>query len=134
MGSEIVDFTKVDPVATVRAATAGLGADVVLDCAGADESFQWGLSMLRKGGTAAVVGIPVREVAISFQDLVLHEKQLIGVRATAGEMRHVIPLVADGRIRVNELHTHTFPLVEFAAALATFNERRDGAIKVIVEP
>jgi len=134
MGSEIVDFTKVDPVATVRAATAGLGADVVLDCAGADESFQWGLSMLRKGGTAAVVGIPVREVAISFQDLVLHEKQLIGVRATAGEMRHVIPLVADGRIRVNELHTHTFPLAEFAAALATFNERRDGAIKVIVEP
>ena len=134
MGSEIVDFTSVDPVATVRAATAGLGADVVLDCAGADESFQWGLSMLRKGGTAAVVGIPVREVAISFQDLVLHEKQLIGVRATAGEMRHVIPLVADGRIRVNELHTHTFRLAEFAAALATFNERRDGAIKVIVEP
>jgi L-iditol 2-dehydrogenase len=49
-------------------------------------------------------------------------------------MRHVIPLVADGRIRVNELHTHTFPLSEFGEALATFNERREGAIKVIVEP
>jgi L-iditol 2-dehydrogenase len=134
MGSEVVDYTAVDPVATVRAATAGLGVDIVLDCAGADDSFRWSLAMLRKGGTAAVVGIPVRDVAISFQDLVLFEKQLIGVRATAGEMRHVIPLVADGRIRVNELHTHTFPLTEFGEALATFNERRQDAIKVIVEP
>jgi L-iditol 2-dehydrogenase len=134
MGSEVVDYSAVDPVATVRAATAGLGVDVVLDCAGADDSFRWSIGMLRKGGTAAVVGIPVRDVAISFQDLVLHEKQLIGVRATAGEMRHVIPLVADGRIRVNELHTHTFPLSAFGEALTTFDERRDGAIKVIVEP
>ena len=56
------------------------------------------------------------------------------MRATAGEMRRVIPLVADGRIRVNELHTHTFTLDEFQTALDTFNERRDGALKVIIEP
>jgi threonine dehydrogenase-like Zn-dependent dehydrogenase len=43
-------------------------------------------------------------------------------------------LVVDGRIRARELLTHTFPLAEFGEALATFNERRDGALKVIVEP
>ena len=77
---------------------------------------------------------PGRRVALSFQDLVLYEKELAGVRATAGEMRHVIPLVASGRIRVLDLHTHTFPLVKFAEAIDTFNERREGALKVIVEP
>ena len=81
-----------------------------------------------------VVGIPVSDVALSLQELVLFEKELAGCRATAGEMADVIPLVVDGRIRVKELHTHTFPLEEFDTALRTFNERRDGALKVIVEP
>ena len=66
--------------------------------------------------------------------MVLYEKELVGVRATSGGMRRVMPLVADGRIRVNELHTHTFSLDDFALALDTFNERREGALKVIVEP
>jgi L-iditol 2-dehydrogenase len=80
------------------------------------------------------VGIPVSDVTLDLQDLVLYEKELIGVRASAGEMRRVIPLVVDGRIRVKELHTHTFPLEEFDQALKTFNERLGGALKVIVEP
>jgi L-iditol 2-dehydrogenase len=134
MGFATVDATRDDPVEAVRAATSGRGADVVLECAGAPASFRWGIDMLRKGGRCAAVGIPVEDLTLSLQELVLFEKELVGVRATAGEMRQVIPLVADGRIRVKELHTHTFPLEDFAIALATFNERRDGAMKVVVEP
>jgi L-iditol 2-dehydrogenase len=82
----------------------------------------------------AAVGIPVESVELDLQELVLYEKELVGVRATAGEMRRVLPLVADGRIRAGDLVTHRFPLENFEEALATFNERRDGAMKVIVEP
>ncbi|MGA9595674.1 MAG: zinc-binding dehydrogenase [Acidimicrobiia bacterium] len=134
MGNETVDYTDGDPVGAVRALTRGLGADVILDCAGVPETFQWSIPSLRKGGRIATVGIPVEPVALDFQELVLYEKEIVGVRATAGEMRHVLPLVADGRIRAADLVTHRFPLEEFAVALATFNERRDGAMKVIVEP
>ena len=134
MGNLTVDYTGGDPVAAVRSSTADLGADVVLDCAGVADSLRWAIAMLRKGGRVAVVGIPVDEVLLALGDLVLYEKELVGVRATAGEMRQVIPLVADGRIRVNELHTHTFPLVEFPEALDTFNERREDAMKIIIEP
>jgi L-iditol 2-dehydrogenase len=133
MGFETIDYTLVEPVEAVRAATGGLGADVVLDCAGVASSFRWGIAMLRRGGRCAAVGIPVDEVELSFQELVLYEKELVGVRATAGEMRHVIPLVVSGRIRVDDLHTHTFALEDFATGLATFNERRDGAVKVVFE-
>jgi threonine dehydrogenase-like Zn-dependent dehydrogenase len=49
-------------------------------------------------------------------------------------MRHVLPLVADGRIRARDLITHRFPLDDFPDALTTFNERKDGAMKVIIEP
>lgn len=134
LGNEVVDYTGTDPVEAVRGLTAGLGPDVVLECAGVPASLRWSLAMLRKGGVCSVVGIPVEEVGLDLQDLVLYEKELVGARASAGEMRHVIPLVVDGRIRVKELHTHTFALSEFEMAMRTFNERIDGALKVIIEP
>ena len=68
------------------------------------------------------------------QRLVLDELELVGCRATAGEMRHVMPLVEQGRIRVDDVITHHFPLTEYPAALATFNDPGSGAIKIIVEP
>lgn len=134
MGYETVDYTVSEPVETIRAMTDGVGSDVVLDCAGVPDSYRWALAMLHKGGRCASVGIPVEDVSLSLQDLVLYEKELVGVRATAGGMRRAMPLVSDGRIRVSELHTHTFKLDEFQTALDTFNERRDGALKVIIEP
>ncbi len=134
MGYETVDYTMNEPVETVRTMTDGVGPDVVLDCAGVPDSYRWALAMLHKGGRCASVGIPVEDVLLTLQDLVLYEKELVGVRATAGGMRRAMPLVADGRIRVNELHTHTFPLDDFETAIDTFNERRDGALKVILEP
>ncbi len=134
MGSEVVDYTAVDPVEAIRQETHGLGADVVLECAGVAQTFQWSLAVLRKGGRVAAVGIPVESVELSLQDLVLYEFELAGSRASAGEMVHVMPLVVDGRIRVGELITHHFPLEDFGIALDTFNERREGALKVIIQP
>lgn len=134
LGHETVDYSRGSPVDELRHMTGGLGVDVVLDCAGVPDSFRWSISALRKGGRCAAVGIPVESVEFDIQELVLYEKELVGVRASAGEMRHVIPLIADDRIRVKELITHRFPLEEFGDALTTFNERKDGAMKVIVEP
>lgn len=134
MGNETVDFETTDPVAAILEITENHGADVILDCAGVADTFKWSIPALRKGGRIAAVGIPVERVDLDFQEFVLYEKELVGVRATAGEMRHVLPLVANGSIRAKDLITHHFPLDDFAEALATFNERRDGAMKVIVEP
>ena len=134
LGHDTIDYSADDPVEAARAWSDGRGPDVVLDCAGVAASFRWALAMLRKGGRCAAVGIPVEAVSLQLQDLVLYEKELVGVRASAGEMKRVIPLVAAGRIRVKELHTHSFPLSDFSIALDTFNQRSDGAIKVILEP
>ena len=134
MGSDVVDYTSEDPVAAIRQATAGLGTDVVLECAGVPQTYQWSLEVLRKGGRVASVGIPVEDVKLSLQELVLYEFELVGARASAGEMVNVTPLVVEGHIRVGELITHHFPLVDFAEAIDTFNERRDGALKIILQP
>ena len=35
---------------------------------------------------------------------------------------------------VSDLISHVFPLDDFAQALSTFVERKDGAVKVVIEP
>jgi L-iditol 2-dehydrogenase len=134
MGFETVDSNAGDPVAAVREMTDGLGADVVLECAGVPETVGWALGMLRRGGRCAAVGIPTQDVQIPMQKLVLDELELVGSRASAGEMRRVMAHVTQGRMRVGEMITHRFPLAEYERALATFNDRTSGAIKIIVNP
>ena len=76
----------------------------------------------------------MEDARIPLQRLVLDEIDVVGVRAAAGEMPQAIALVAAGRVRPAELITHCFGLEDFAEAYATFTERRDGALKVIVRP
>jgi L-iditol 2-dehydrogenase len=134
MGFETVDTNSGDPVADVRRLTEDLGADVVLECAGVPETLTWAMEMLRKGGRCAMVGIPTEAVALTIQPIVLNELELVGSRASAGEMRRVIPFIANGRMRVKDLITHRFPLAEYETALNTFNDRSSGALKIIIEP
>jgi L-iditol 2-dehydrogenase len=127
LGHDTVDFTAEDPVAAIR-------ADVALECSGAADAVAQCIGMVRKGGRIAAIGIPMQDARIPMQRLVLDEIDLVGVRAAAGEMPRAIELVAAGRIRLRELITHRFALDDFADAYATFTERRDGALKVVVRP
>ena len=134
MGFDTVDSTGADPVAEVRSRNGGLGPDVVLECAGVPEMVNAALAMARRGGRVAAVGIPTEGVTINLQRVVLDEVELVGSRASAGEMRRVLPLVEQGRVRVAELITHRFPLARYQQAIDTFNDRTSGAIKIIVNP
>jgi L-iditol 2-dehydrogenase len=133
-GFETIDPGAVDPIETVRSMTGGLGADVVLECAGVPVTVQWALGMLRRGGRCAAVGIPTKGVEIPMQRLVLDELELVGCRASAGEMRRVMPLVEQGRMRAEQLITHRFELEEYEKALTTFGDPHAGAIKIVIHP
>jgi L-iditol 2-dehydrogenase len=128
LGHDTVDFTETDPVEAVR------GADVAIECSGAPEAVGQCVEMVRKGGRVAIIGIPLKDAALPMPRTVLDEIDVVGVRATAGEMPRAIELAASGRIRLKELITHRFALEDFGEAYATFTERRDGALKVIVSP
>jgi L-iditol 2-dehydrogenase len=114
--------------------TGGLGADRIIEAAGVPATLRWALAALRRGGRIAAVGIPTQDVEIGVRDLVLYELELAGSRASAGEMRRVMPFVADGRMRLHEVMTHEFALNDFATALSTFRDPASGAIKIIVKP
>ena len=134
MGFEVIDSTAGDAGATLREMTGGLGVDKVIEAAGVPITLTWALAALRKGGRIAAVGIPTEDVEINVKDLVLYELELAGSRASAGEMRRVMPHVSDGRMRLHEVMTHEFALADFADAMATFRDPESGAIKIIVKP
>jgi L-iditol 2-dehydrogenase len=134
LGHDTVDTSESSVVERVREQTGGMGADVALECAGTDRPLQWCLDLLRRGGRVAVVGIPPGDVPLRIRHLVLDELDVVGVRASAYDLPRIIPLVTSGRIQAGELITHRYPLRDFAEAFHTFNERIDGALKVIVNP
>ena len=79
-------------------------------------------------------GFPPGPVELPITQIVLDEKDLLGVRADPNTSEEVIPLIANGTIQIKPMITHVFPLEEFARALKVFSERLEGAIKVVVKP
>jgi L-iditol 2-dehydrogenase len=132
----LVNFERTEPVQAVRDATNGRGVDEAIECSGAAGTFRQAVQMVRKGGDVVLLGVPPGHVEepIPFKYVVHNEIAIHGSRANPNVSREIIALIAAKQLRVDDLITHHFPLEEFAVALDTFVKRRDGAIKVVVEP
>jgi len=132
----LVNFEHADPVQAVRDATNGRGVDEAVECSGAPGTFHQCVRMVRKGGRVVLVGVPPDRVVenLPFKYIVHNEIAIFGSRANPNVSRKLIALIAAKQLRVDDLITHCFPLEDFAVALETFVKRRDGAIKVVIEP
>jgi len=137
LGADLsINFEQEDPVAAVRRATCGDGVDEAFECSGAEGTFAQAVRMVRKGGSVALLGVPPDKVEekLPYKYIVHNEIAIYGSRANPNVSRKVINLIGAKHLEIDDLVTHTFPLENFAAALDTFVNRRDGAIKVVVEP
>lgn len=134
LGCEVVDNTATDGPEGVRRLTGGRGADVTIDTAARGTTPVDAVDMTRKGGRVALIGVPLDPVTLPLQRIVFEEMDLFGVRANPGTCEEVIPLIATGRLDVNTVITHTFPLSDFAEAYDTFTRRIGGALKVLIQP
>lgn len=129
----VIDYREQDTVQAVRA-LAGGNVPCVIECAGTPASIQNAVALTAKGGTISIIGIPIEPVALDVKKLVLDEINFRGARANQNEQEEVVPLIMDGRIEVEKLITHSYPLRDFPTALETFNNRTGGAIKVLIKP
>lgn len=110
------------------------GADVVLEVAGAEETFQLAWQCARPNAVVTVVALYDGPQTLPLPDM--YGKNLIfktgGVDGCdCGEiLRHI----SQGELDTTPLITHTFPLNEIEEAYRLFEERRDGVIKVAIRP
>jgi L-iditol 2-dehydrogenase len=135
MGAIGIDYEKVDdPVAKVMELTRGIGVDCTLECAGTQQAIDWAIKATRKAGRLVMAGLPTDAITVPWGPMTLAELDILGVRANPNTAAPALALMANGAVTTKGIHTHTFALTDFAEALATFVERREGAMKVVLEP
>ena len=137
LGADIlIDFEKEDPVDAVRAISKGLGIDEAFECSGAKGTFNQAVRMVKKGGRVGLLGVPSDSIVeeLPFKYIVHNELAIFGSRADPNTTWKIVQLIASGQLKLNHLISHFFSLEEFDKALDTFINRRDGAVKVIIEP
>ncbi|HLI26752.1 MAG TPA: alcohol dehydrogenase catalytic domain-containing protein [Chloroflexota bacterium] len=122
----------------VRAALGGRGADVVIEFAGTPEAARQAILLARRGGRVVLAGAtgPGRELSgVDLSAIVRGHLDICGSLANPrGISGRGLQLLARRSVDVRPLITHHFPLSAFADAWATFVERRDGAIRVMLHP
>ena len=122
---------------SVRKLTSGRGADYVFVAVGNPEAVTQALTMIRRGGTVVVVGMPgVRDTApIRIFDVVWSEQRIIGSRMGSTRLSVDIPRLVDlylrGRLKLDELITGRYPLDRINDAIASM-ERGEALRNVIV--
>jgi L-iditol 2-dehydrogenase len=122
-----------DPGALMEA-TAGRGADVVIEATDTPEGPDVACRVVRIGGRVVLVGIPDGD-RFELTASVARRKGL--TVKFSRRMGHVYPraigLVAAGTVDLGALVTHRFSLEGGAEAFALQTERRDGAVKSVIE-
>jgi 2-desacetyl-2-hydroxyethyl bacteriochlorophyllide A dehydrogenase len=140
----VVDFRESDPVDTVinlvgeqerpRLGYRGGNVDAVLDCAGAPNSSQQGLEMLKQEhGRLVLVALFEHPGPLDRNQIVRKHVSLLGSWAwTTDDFRAALDLVASGRVNRRDLVSHQFPLDQ--APEAFVEQEKGQAIKVLVRP
>ena len=137
LGADVlINIQKEEPVEAVRAATGGAGVDEVFECSGSEGTLNQAIRMVRQGGRIGLLGVPTDKVMemIPFKYVCRNEIAIFGSKANPNVSDKVLSLIASGQLVVKDLITHVFPLEGFEKALDTFVNRRDGAMKVVIEP
>lgn len=92
--------------------------DVLLECSGAPGVLAAGLERLRPAGRAAVIGISKVNADLPLHTLNWNEITISMVSRYQNTWPLGIALIASGRVNLDGVHTHSFPLSQTAAALS----------------
>jgi threonine dehydrogenase-like Zn-dependent dehydrogenase len=126
-----------DAVPAVQELLGGQLPEIVVECVGhSDQAFNLCISLCRYGGRILYFGVPPEIInELRWRDLFYKN---ISVHTSVNpDFRRDFPLamqwIGQKRVNVAPIITHRFPLAEIQQAFEVFRDRRDGAIKVIVE-
>lgn len=131
----IIDVTKEDPVAVIKRETGGLGVDLTVEVTGDPIAAAQTIEMTARGGRISFIGDPVKPALMNIKKFVLDDMRAAGVRGEGrANCARALELFRTGELSAEGIVTHRFPLVDIQKALDIYINRKEGAIKVVLEP
>lgn len=125
------------PVAAVKKHLGGKLPDIVIECVGhADQQLNLCIELIGHGGQLLSFGVPPEIInGLRWRDLFFKN---VSVYTSVGpDFGRDFPLamkwIQEGRIDVSPIITHRYPLSQLQEAFELFRDRKDGAIKVIID-
>lgn len=116
------------------AATGGLGADVVFECAGVEDTLHNMCEVAGPGGHVAIIGSnPEDKVEFSSGTARRKGLTLRFVRRSLNTLGDVMHLTEDGLVRPGDIVTHTFGAHQSREAFDLVDKYGDGVLKAIID-
>jgi 2-desacetyl-2-hydroxyethyl bacteriochlorophyllide A dehydrogenase len=132
-GASALHLTEQDPKREIRAATEGIGVDVVVDAVGDPGPLALAVSLARDAGTVSGIGayagkgeVPLGLAWLKGLDLRL------GLANVIAHLDRVLALMESGRLDPTPLVTHHMGLDEASEAYAIYDRRE--ALKIVLAP
>lgn len=117
----------------VRKNSAHGGADVVIEVAGADDTFRMAWECARPNAVVTVVALYEQAQVLPLPDMYGKNLTFKTGGVDGCDCEEILRLIAKGRIDTTPLITHSFPLSEIEEAYRIFENHLDGVIKVAIK-
>lgn len=153
---ETINSSETDVVQAIYDMTQGRGADICVDAVGMEANrnflekvkavvnFEKGtpkviencIKAVRRGGTVSIVGV----YGSPYDNFPVHRIFDKGITIKTGQapvhryIDHLISLVNEGRVTLNDIITHQLPLSAASDAYDIFKKKEDGCVKVVLKP
>jgi 2-desacetyl-2-hydroxyethyl bacteriochlorophyllide A dehydrogenase len=132
-GATPLHLTEDDPKKAVRAATEGLGVDVVVDAVGDPGPLALAVSLARDAGTVSGIGAYAGKGEVPLGLAWLKGLQLrLGLANVIAHVDRVLALMEAGRLDPSPLVTHHMPLDQAGEAYRIYDARE--ALKIVLTP
>ena len=110
------------------------GADVVLEVAGAEDTFSLAWRCARPNAIVTVVALYDKPQTLPLPEMYGKNLTFKTGGVDGCDCKEILQLIAQGKIDTTALITHRFALADIEEAYRIFENKLDGVIKIAIEP
>lgn len=130
---DVLDVSTHDPATTIEEVTGGMGADVVLECAGAGAAAQQLLQLAKRGGRYTQIGLFGKPISWDMDQVCYRELIVTGSNASVPHAwNRALRLMDQGLVNTEALISNVYSIHEWHTAFTEFEAKQ--GLKILLTP
>ncbi|WP_270169984.1 NAD(P)-dependent alcohol dehydrogenase [Paenibacillus sp. SYP-B4298] len=131
----VFDPSSEDVKQKLAEATAGHGADVLVETSGNGRAISDAITTVRRGGRVVLVGMPAKDdLPVNINHLIDSELDVFGLFRYANTYPAAVQALSGGKLDVEQVITHRFALEDIKEAVEMARTQKDTSIKIMIYP